>query len=280
MNGGWAAAITGSDPCRARMDRGGHRGTYDPAARRTGTGRRPAIHPIRRPGPAPGARVIVACPEALIRLVARCPGVDAVEDWYGPIPECDVQAMLMSLPAILGTTQASLPGEFPYLAPDVATVDRWRPIVERSLASIGSRGDEDGAARGRIFRIGIAWQGNPCHRNDRCALLPADSFRPPRRVAGRPPHQLAEGTGTEQLADLAGRFPVAVLPGCRARRGRPPRLPRHGGHHESGRSRDRARTRPLPTWRGVSGSGPGSRCPPCPNGDGCWTATIPPGIRP
>ena len=74
-----------------------------------------------------GARVIAACPDSLVRLVARCPGVDSVQDWYAPIPECDVHAPLMSLPAILGTTLASLPGEHPYLSADAETVDRWRP---------------------------------------------------------------------------------------------------------------------------------------------------------
>jgi Tfp pilus assembly protein PilF len=165
--------------------------------------------PVRRRG----ARVIVACPEALIRLIARCPGVDAVEDWFGPIPDCDVQSMLMSLPAILGTTQASLPGEFPYLAPDVATVDRWRPILERSLASVGSRDVDHGAARDRIFRIGIAWQGNPCHRNDRARSFPLSHFARLAELPGVRLISLQKGTGTEQLADLAGRFPVAVLPG-------------------------------------------------------------------
>jgi Flp pilus assembly protein TadD len=166
--------------------------------------------PVRRRG----ARVIVACPEALMRLVARCPWVDDVEDWYGPIPECDAQAMLMSLPAILGTTEASLPGEFPYLAPDVGSVDRWRPLVERSLASVGPRGDDQGAGRGRTFRIGIAWQGNPCHRNDRARSFPLTQFARLAELPGVRLISLQKGNGTEQLADLAGRFPVAVLPGA------------------------------------------------------------------
>ena len=104
-----------------------------------------------------------------MRLVARCPGVDAVVDWYGPIPECDVQAMLMSLPAILGTTEASLPASSPISPPTSRPSNRWRPILERSLASVGPRDDYHGAGFGRIFKIGIAWQGNPCHRNDRGA---------------------------------------------------------------------------------------------------------------
>ena len=54
-------------------------------------------------------RVVVACPKPLMRLVARCPGVDRVVDWKSALPECDVHASLLSLPAILGTTLANLP---------------------------------------------------------------------------------------------------------------------------------------------------------------------------
>ena len=223
--------------------------------------------------------MIVACPESLMRLVARCPGVDAVQDWYAPIPECDVHAPLMSLPAILGTTLASLPGEFPYLSPDAETVDRWRPIVERSLASADPRDDDHGAGRGRIFRIGIAWQGNPRHRIDRWRSFPLSHFARLAELPGVRLISLQKGKGTEQLADLAGRFPVAVLPGA--------------GPGEDDRrdfldtaaimslsTSSSPPTRPSPTWRGASGSGPGSPCPPSPSGDGCWIATTAPGIRP
>jgi Flp pilus assembly protein TadD len=161
-----------------------------------------------------GARVIVACPETLMRLVARCPGVDAVQEWFAPLPGCDVHATLMSLPAILGTTLASLPGERSYLSVDAATVDRWRPIVERSLATACPRDDDPGAGRDRIFRIGIAWQGNPRHRNDRWRSFPLSLFARLAELPGVRLISLQKGQGTEQLADLAGRFPVAVLPGA------------------------------------------------------------------
>jgi Tfp pilus assembly protein PilF len=157
-----------------------------------------------------GARVIVACPDPLLRLVARCPGVDTVQDWYAPIPECDVHATLMSLPAILGTTLASLPGDFPYLSPDSPTVDRWRPLVERSLADAYPEGTAD---NGRTFTIGIAWQGNPRNRIDRWRSFPLHHFAPIADLPGVRLISLQKGQGTEQLDDRSVRFPVAVLPG-------------------------------------------------------------------
>jgi hypothetical protein len=161
-----------------------------------------------------GAKVIVACPEPLLRLVARCPGVDVVQDWYAPIPECDVHATLMTVPAILGTTLASLPGDFPYVSVDPATIDRWRPLVDQSLTAAYPEDAEGTAAGGRTFKIGIAWQGNPRNRIDRWRSFPLRQFAPLAELPGVRLISLQKGQGTEQLADRSGRFPVAVLPGC------------------------------------------------------------------
>jgi Tfp pilus assembly protein PilF len=159
---------------------------------------------VKRRGP----RVIVACHEPLVRLVSRCPGVDAVQDWYSPIPACDVHATLMSLPAILGTTLATLPGDYPYLSPDAATVARWRPIVDGCLDSVGAndRGSQ------RTFRVGIAWQGNPRNRIDRWRSFPLGLLASIAEIPGVRLLSLQKGEGIEQLDDVAGRFPVAVLP--------------------------------------------------------------------
>ena len=85
-----------------------------------------------------GARVLVACPDPLIRLVTRCAGVDQVVDWKSTLPESDVHAPLLSLPAILETTLASLPADVPYLSADAATIETWRSLVTRDcLPSVG-----------------------------------------------------------------------------------------------------------------------------------------------
>ena len=49
-----------------------------------------------------GGRVLVACPDSLIRLAARCPGVDLAVDWTKPLPDSDVHAQLLSLPGDSG----------------------------------------------------------------------------------------------------------------------------------------------------------------------------------
>ena len=152
--------------------------------------------------------VVVACPKPLMRLVARCPGVSRVVDWKSTLPDCDVHAPLLSLPLILGTTLASLPAD-PYLSVDAGTVEKWRPIVLRALGRL--RGTDGVMTSDRVFKIGIAWQGNPDHKGDRWRSFPLKHFAHFARLPGVRLISLQKGDGTGQLADLAGRFPVAKL---------------------------------------------------------------------
>ena len=136
------------------------------------------------------ARVIIACPAPLERLLARCPGIDGVVDWLSTLPECDIHVPLLSVPSIVGTTLASIPAQ-PYMTVDCATIEQWRPIVERALARAMGGDDDDQRRPARPFTIGIAWQGNPGNNVDR-AIVPALSLRPPRERAGRPSAEPAE----------------------------------------------------------------------------------------
>jgi tetratricopeptide (TPR) repeat protein len=152
-------------------------------------------------------RVVVACPKPLIRLAARIPGVDRVVDWKSALPECDLHAPLLSLPAILGTTVASLPAE-PYLSVDAATVEKWRPIVARALR----RRESAGVMRpDSAFTIGIAWQGNKDHKGDHWRSFPLTHFAHLAKLSGVRLISLQKGDGAGQLTDLAGRFPVGKL---------------------------------------------------------------------
>src|SRR5207302_1503841 len=62
-----------------------------------------------------GGRVLLMCPEALLPLLASCPGIDRLLPQGQPPPAFDIHAPLMSLPAILGTTLATVPAQVPYL---------------------------------------------------------------------------------------------------------------------------------------------------------------------
>ena len=111
---------------------------------------------------AAGGRVVLECHRPLQRLFAqslvapRGPVAALVVKGEEP-PDFDCQAPLMSLPHLLGTTLAAIPGDSPYLSPDPAEAASWRERL---------------AAAGRP-RIGLVWAGNRRHENDRNRSMPA-----------------------------------------------------------------------------------------------------------
>jgi tetratricopeptide (TPR) repeat protein len=156
-----------------------------------------------------GARVVLACPQPLMRLLARCPGVDLVVDWKSTLPDCDVHAYLMSLPAILGTALHDIP-RVPYLSVDAQTAELWRPIVARALSHAEQR-HSDAESPARTFTIGIAWQGNRSNTIDRWRSFPLTQFAHLAALDRVRLISLQLGEGTEQLDELKGRFSLAEL---------------------------------------------------------------------
>ena len=142
-----------------------------------------------------GGKVILACQKGLIPLLKTCAGIDEWVAQGETLPEFDVHASLLSLPAILKTTLGSVPAEGPYLAAEAERVEQWR----RELAKLPG------------FKIGIAWQGNPQYRGDRERSVPLAAFEPIAKVSGVHLISLQKGPGTEQLAEVAPRFRVTDL---------------------------------------------------------------------
>ena len=171
-----------------------------------------------------GGLVMVRCPTKLLRLVARCPGVDLAFDGSSYEPDCHIHAPLLSLPSIFGTTLATLPAHVPYLATDPALVEHWRSELARALGMDGPIGAKAGggsgfSGRSRPFLIGIVWQGNPDHRYDRWRSFPLAQFAPLAELPGVRLISLQTDDGLDQLAPLAGRLrsPIVELSGRRGR---------------------------------------------------------------
>jgi tetratricopeptide (TPR) repeat protein len=141
-----------------------------------------------------GARVLFACPKALLPLVSRCAGIDQLRSQEDPAPAYDAHAPLMSLPGILKTTMATIPADVPYLFADEKLIELWR----RELAGFAG------------FKAGIAWKGNSKHAMDRQRSMPLAQFAP-LALDGVHLLSLQKGEGTEQLAGIAGRFTVTDL---------------------------------------------------------------------
>ncbi|MCX7383583.1 MAG: tetratricopeptide repeat protein [Alphaproteobacteria bacterium] len=103
-----------------------------------------------------GAEVVVSCPPQLAKLFARLEGNASIAPFGGPLPAHDMHVFQMSLPLRLGTTLDTIPAPRGYLSADSAR--------------------EPAANSGR--RVGLAWAGNPAHRNDQRRSLPTEALAP------------------------------------------------------------------------------------------------------
>jgi tetratricopeptide (TPR) repeat protein len=144
---------------------------------------------------AQGSRVALECPAPLLTLFHTLPGIDELVPEGASLPPFDCHAPLMSLPALLGTTLATVPADVPYLKADAALAEVW----SRRLKPL------------KGYKVGIGWQGNPHHKWDRWRSVPMTMFAPLAEVPHARLISLQHGPGTEQLAALAGRFAVTQL---------------------------------------------------------------------
>ena len=96
-----------------------------------------------------GGTIILECQACLAQLFTTVSGVDTIVVKDTQLPEFDLQAPLMSLPRILGTTIEAIPAEIPYLHPG-----------ELSEFPLGNSGKTD------TIKIGIVWRGNLAYEHD------------------------------------------------------------------------------------------------------------------
>jgi Tfp pilus assembly protein PilF len=142
-----------------------------------------------------GGRVIVFSPPELARLLATSPGVEQVVTDGDALPPVRVQAALMSLPRIFGTSPTSIPADVPYLFADRELVGTRR----RELRAVQS------------FNVGIAWRGNPRHTNDRHRSIPLDCFLSLSRIPGVRLVSLQKGAGAQEAEHTGGRVSTLSL---------------------------------------------------------------------
>jgi tetratricopeptide (TPR) repeat protein len=142
-----------------------------------------------------GATVLFECPEKLVKLLQRMPGIDVVFPQGAEPPPHDVHAALMSLPGLLGTRLETIPADVPYIQADAERVERWG----RELAAYPG------------FKVGINWQGNPAFPGDFHRSMPLHHFAPLARVPGVRLFSLQKHAGSEQLKELGNAFPVVDL---------------------------------------------------------------------
>ncbi|MEG4343983.1 tetratricopeptide repeat protein [Microcoleus sp. A003_D6] len=93
-----------------------------------------------------GGQVVVACHVLLKRLFEGIAGVDRVGVRPSDLIDFQVQAPLLSLPRILGTTLKNIPANIPYLAPP----QDFKFSIEPN----------------NKLKVGIVWAGGPLHRHN------------------------------------------------------------------------------------------------------------------
>lgn len=98
-----------------------------------------------------GARVLLEVSQALHPLMASLDGVDQLIVAGDTLPPFDWHCPLPSVPWACRTDRHTIPAAVPYLSADQGHLDRWQGLL----------GPAD------VPRVGIAWAGNPEHRNDR-----------------------------------------------------------------------------------------------------------------
>jgi tetratricopeptide (TPR) repeat protein len=107
-------------------------------------------------------RVLVEVPAALRTLAASVEGQAQIFATRDPIPKYDVHCPLLSLPRFLGVTLGTIPSTVPYLSVELSTIERWGGQL---------------AGRKRP-RVGLAWAGNPQHKNDKRRSIAFDRLKP------------------------------------------------------------------------------------------------------
>ncbi|WP_207460965.1 tetratricopeptide repeat protein [Azospirillum sp. SYSU D00513] len=132
-----------------------------------------------------GARVVLAVPAVLRRLVAGLDGVDGILSEGERIPAYAAHAPLMSLPRIFRTGRDTVPNRVPYLGAG----------QEGSAPTSGARGP---------IRVGLAWAGRAEDPDDAHRSLPVERLAPLLALPGLEFHSLQKGAAEADLDRVEG----------------------------------------------------------------------------
>lgn len=146
---------------------------------------------------AQGCRLVFACQVAIQKLLAFLPEVDR---WF-PIGQpadvdADVCSSLLSLPGLMRLDETTIPRRVPYVRPDPALVEAWRPRV-RDLPG---------------FKVGVCWQGSPTFVGDSWRSVPLRHYAAFAKVPGVTLVCLQKLDGLDQAEALRDEVPMVSFP--------------------------------------------------------------------
>ncbi len=130
--------------------------------------------------------VLLVARDSLLPLLGRCSGVDRLMPMGSFVAGFDTHVPLLSLPAALGTSLASVPASVPYLFADAGRTAHWAD----ELAAI------DG------LRVGVAWWADPKGYRGAERSIPLEAFGPLAKVPGVRLVSLQKGPGAEQAESV------------------------------------------------------------------------------
>jgi tetratricopeptide (TPR) repeat protein len=144
-------------------------------------------------------RLLFETQPELVRVMQGLPGAEHIIARGDPMPSFDLQIPLLSLPAVLRFPLDAIPGSVPYLSAEPQLAASWA----QRLQSLPRP------------RIGLVWQGNPRHPNDRNRSIGLALLKPliERFEAGWVSLQKVGGAEAIEAQGLAGPIfdPTAEL---------------------------------------------------------------------
>ncbi|HEY2411300.1 MAG TPA: tetratricopeptide repeat protein [Pirellulaceae bacterium] len=142
-----------------------------------------------------GATVVVECPRALMKLLATCPGIDALVARGGDLPPFDFHSPLMSLPRVFRTDLATIPSCIPYLSAADELVVLWRKKLQ--------------AVHG--LRVAINWRCEPGKLDSARRTIPLGMFAPLAQINGVRLISVHKGEGQAELAVERDSLPIVDI---------------------------------------------------------------------
>lgn len=146
-----------------------------------------------------GAHVIVAVQASLVPLLSNCPFIDQLFPINSAKPAYNAAATLMSLPALFGDTEKTIPTNTPYIFPPQDRIVHWQKMLQQN----------------DTIKVGICWQ--PDVHNDVSRLpiarrgIPLSYFYKLGALPDVTLYSLQQKEGVEQLKNVPKSIHLQVF---------------------------------------------------------------------
>ncbi|GMA98600.1 hypothetical protein PIPA1_14000 [Pelosinus sp. IPA-1] len=110
------------------------------------------------------AEVVLLVPKQLERIMSSSLKNITIHSDEKMVGEYKFSCPLPTLPFLFNTTLHTIPKSIPYIKINNDVIEKWRNIVEKEINL-------------NKYKVGVAWAGNPNHKNDRNRSIPFGLFK-------------------------------------------------------------------------------------------------------